>query len=116
MKAPVVAAAASLSILTAMLSGCSTAESTPTPTQTAAASQSGPDPAALRQSLADIDPALDEDGSVDDAGSVCLDIQAGKDDPTVEANARKLFDKRVDGLTDDQVAKIVEAVKTHFCR
>ena len=97
------------------LSGCSGVQD-PTPERTAAASQSGQDGPALRAALADIDPALDTDASIDAGEQVCLDIQEGQDDATVTANARKHFADVASDLSDQQVAQIVEAVKTQFCR
>ncbi|HEY8589213.1 MAG TPA: hypothetical protein VIL55_06660 [Naasia sp.] len=99
-----------------VLTGCS-GSLDPTPEQTAAAEQSGQDVTDLRAALAQVDPALDTQEAGDAADQVCVEIQEGQDDAAVESTARDAFGGLSDAeLSDEQVAEIVEAVKTHFCR
>jgi predicted outer membrane protein len=107
-----VVAVASLALLS---TGCA-AELDETPQQTAAATQSGPDPEALLERLGEIDPGLDAQSSVADADELCLDIEAGDSDAELAETARSLFGERAGGeLGDEQVTSIVEAVKGDYC-
>ncbi|MER5894736.1 DUF732 domain-containing protein [Streptomyces sp. NPDC001876] len=60
--------------------------------------------------------AQDEERAVNRARNVCSDLQAGKDDATVAANANARFSGGSAGqLTDAQGAEIAKAVKASFC-
>ena len=108
----VVLAVASVAFLS---TGCAS-ELDPTPQQTAAATQAGPDPEALLERLGAIDPGLDDAASVADANDMCLDVEEGKSDSELATSARSLFGDRVETpLTDDQVESIVEVVKSEYC-
>jgi hypothetical protein len=107
-----VLAVASLAFLS---TGCAS-ELDPTPQQSAAATQAGPDPEALLERLGEIDPGLDDAASVADANDMCLDVEAGKSDSDLADSARTLFGERAETpLTDDQVMSIVEVVKGEYC-
>jgi hypothetical protein len=108
----IVAVVASVLLLA---TGCA-AELDETPQQTAAATQSGPDPEALLERLGEIDPGLDDEASVADADELCLDLEAGESDAQLADTARSLFGARAEAeLTDDQVDSIVETVKGDYC-
>ncbi|MFE9569210.1 DUF732 domain-containing protein [Streptomyces sp. NPDC006692] len=85
------------------------------------AAVSSPDAAqreALIRALRTIEPGLvaKEDRAVNRARNVCSDIKGGKDDATVQKNAKSRFEGgTVPSLTDDQAANIVTAVKSSFC-
>ncbi|MET9729328.1 hypothetical protein ABZZ79_01295 [Streptomyces sp. NPDC006458] len=75
--------------------------------------------AALLRALRAVNPALgaDEEKAVTNARNVCLDMQQGKDSGTVAANAKARFEGGdVGALTNDQGARIGEAVKASFCK
>ncbi|MCU1544331.1 MAG: hypothetical protein JWM50_2196 [Microbacteriaceae bacterium] len=111
-RALAVLAAASVALLSA---GCAS-QLDPTPQQSAAATQAGPDPDALLERLGEIDPGLDDAASVADANEICLDVEAGKRDSDLAASARTLFGDRAETpLTDGQVQSIVEVVKGEYC-
>jgi predicted outer membrane protein len=108
----VVATVASLALLS---TGCA-AELDETPQQTAAATQSGPDPEALLERLGEIDPGLDDEASVADADELCLEVEAGESDAALAETARSLFGERAETeLTDAQVESVVETVKGDYC-
>ncbi|MGW2860803.1 hypothetical protein [Streptomyces sp. NPDC001205] len=74
--------------------------------------------AALIRALRTIEPGLvaKEDRAVSRSRDVCLDLKGGKDDATIQKNARSRFEGgTVPSLTDDQAANIVTAVKSSFC-
>ncbi|MEV7360368.1 DUF732 domain-containing protein [Kitasatospora sp. NPDC091276] len=73
--------------------------------------------AALVASLRAVDPALvaKEDKAVSRARDTCLDLRSGKDAATVQKNAAARFTGGSVAVTDDQAAKIVDAVKGSFC-
>ncbi|WP_369376081.1 DUF732 domain-containing protein [Streptomyces sp. cg36] len=74
--------------------------------------------AGLMRALRTIEPGLvaKEDRAVSRSRDVCLDIKGGKDDVTVQKNAKSRFEGgTVPSLTDDQAAQIVTAVKSSFC-
>jgi hypothetical protein len=107
------------------LAGCS-AEETPKAAESpssAPAVSSIPSPDAeetnaLVTALGNIKPELaaDEDKAVNRARNVCSDLQAGKDDATVAANANARFSGGDAGqLTDAQGAKIADVVMATFC-
>jgi hypothetical protein len=98
------------------LLGCAGGDIDPTPNQTAAATQSGPDPEALLERLGAIDPALADEAAVDAADEVCLALERGEDDAAVEETARAAFgDLAESTLTEEQIASIVETVKGDYC-
>ena len=98
-----------------LLTGCASTPD-PTPERTAAASQAGQDPEALRENLRQIDERLDDEASVDDADAVCLELEEGKDDPAIEEAVRSRFGERAGGeLSDEQIVSIVEVLKGEYC-
>ncbi|MDO0926813.1 hypothetical protein QQY24_15815 [Streptomyces sp. TG1A-8] len=105
--------------------GAATAPSSaPVKTSTAPVADPVPSPdaaqtKALVTALGNIKPELaaDEERAVRRARNVCQDIKAGKDAATMASNANSRFSGGTAGqLTDDQGAKIVEAVKSSFCK
>lgn len=109
------AAIGSALLVLALLAGCAGAQDA-TPQQTQAAEGAAPDGEALLDSLADIDPALGDEASLDDADQVCLDIERGAEPATIEDNARELFGARAGAeLTGEQAAEIVDAITTDYC-
>ncbi|MFJ8472134.1 hypothetical protein [Kitasatospora sp. NPDC094011] len=72
---------------------------------------------ALVAALKAVDPALvaKEDRAVSRARDTCLDVRENKDAATVQKNAGARFTGGSVTVTDDQAAKIVDAVKTSFC-
>jgi hypothetical protein len=74
---------------------------------------------ALVTALGNIKPELaaDEERAVRRARNVCQDVKAGKDAATMASNANYRYSGGTAGqLTDAQGAKIVEAVKSSFCK
>ncbi|XUZ27344.1 hypothetical protein ACQVDT_21410 [Streptomyces sp. RMIT01] len=107
------------------LAGCS-AEDTPKAAESsssAPAVSSIPSPdadqtKALTDALSAIKPELaqDTERAVNRARNVCKDVQDGKDEATVAANANARFSGgSASQLTDAQGAEIVTAVKSSFC-
>ncbi|WP_432502515.1 DUF732 domain-containing protein [Kineococcus arenarius] len=65
-----------------------------------------------------IDPRLAEnrDALARRADSVCLDLQEGEDPATVVSDVQRRFSGGgVEGLTEEQAAQLVEAVRTTVC-
>ncbi|MFI8890520.1 hypothetical protein [Streptomyces paradoxus] len=94
------------------------------PTATASRPSGIPSPdaaqtAALIRALSAVKSALgaDEEKAVSRARNVCLDMQQGKDDATVAANAKARFEGGDAGtLTAEQGEQIAEGVKASFCK
>ncbi|MEV6419688.1 DUF732 domain-containing protein [Streptomyces sp. NPDC051662] len=110
------------------LAGCggSGDDTATAPVKTSAAPVTDPVPApdaaqtkALVTALGNIKPELaaDEERAVRRARNVCQDVKAGKDAATMASNANYRYSGGTAGqLTDAQGAKIVEAVKSSFCK
>lgn len=113
------------------LSACSTEDETPAATKSSAAAtddkQSAPTAvpspdAAQTQKLIEglraIDPGLvaKESRAVNRAQNTCMTILAGDPDDKVHSMTKARFEGgTVPSLTDEQVTKIIETVKTSFC-
>ncbi|QBZ73421.1 hypothetical protein SEA_HEATHER_51 [Streptomyces phage Heather] len=96
------------------------------PAKTSAAPVADPIPSpdaaqtkALVTALGNIKPELvvNEERAVRRARNVCQDVKGGKDAATMASNANERYSGGTAGqLTDAQGAKIVEAVKSSFCK
>lgn len=103
--------------------GCSSSAPTaPVETAAAAAVQTVPSPSAeqsvqLLATLGGIDEGLNNDRSIGRARNVCSDILAGEfDDATITDRAKTRFEGgTVPSLSADQMAKIINTVRTTFC-
>jgi hypothetical protein len=72
---------------------------------------------ALLTSLANVDPILNHQSSVERSRFVCEDIIAGKSEPELLAKSKSVFEGSAGVLNDLQVADILKVIKENgFCK
>jgi hypothetical protein len=115
-----------------VLTGCATDDPTPPPSATSTPPSdistgiSAEDAEALREQAArgaflgalmyiDLEFADDPQRALDQVGTICADIEAGKPEQAVIDNARQRFSSATLALTQDQARRVVEAARTNVC-
>jgi len=120
MRSPLPRLIGASALLLLVATGCTATVTTdpadPAATESAGAVQSGADPDALRDALAEIDPALDTEQSVADADEICAQIETTDEETELETSVRDRFSANTaNELTDDQVAEVLDVIRSQYC-